>query len=260
MAHFDQGGLGLPNKDYYTQKDSSTVNIRNAYMKYLATIFTLAGDDSAVAKTEATSVMKIEYALANASKTPVELRDPEANYHKISVTELSAKAPNLALAILLNSLGVKQDTAFVGQPAFYTALSGLLKSVPVNDWKNYLRFHFIDNYAPYLSSAFVNANFEMNKLLRGQRELQPRWKRMTALTDNNLGDALGQLYVKKYFPPEAKQRILDLVNNLQQTYKERIENLKWMSDSTKQKAIVKLNAIAKRSAILINGKTILRLI
>jgi putative endopeptidase len=246
VAHFDQGGLGLPNKDYYTKKDSATVNIRNAYLQYIVKIFTLAGDDAATAQKEAASVMKIENAMANASKTPVELRDPEANYHKIPVTEIATKAPNLNWTILLDSLGVKQDTVFVGQPEFYSALSGLLKSVSVNDWKNYLRFHFIDSYAPYLSSAFVNANFEMNKLLTGQRELQPRWKRMTALTDNNLGDALGQLYVKKYFPPEAKQRILDLVNNLQETYKERINSLTWMSDTTKQKAIVKLNAISKK--------------
>jgi putative endopeptidase len=246
VAHFDQGGLGLPNKDYYTKKDSATVNIRDAYVKYITKIFTLAGDDSLTAGKEAASVMKIEYAMANASKTPVELRDPEANYHKMTVKEISSKAPNLNWTVLLNSLGVKQDTVFVGQPAFYTALSGLLKSVPVSEWKNYLRFHFIDNYAPYLSSAFVNASFEMSKLLSGQRALQPRWKRMTALTDGNLGDALGQLYVKKYFPPEAKQRILDLVNNLQQTYRSRIENLSWMSDSTKQKALAKLNAITKK--------------
>jgi putative endopeptidase len=246
VAHFDQGGLGLPNKDYYTKKDSATVNIRNAYVKYIAKTFTLAGDDSVNAQKEAASVMKIENAMADASKTPVELRDPEANYHKLSIAELSSKAPNLNWTVLMDSLGVKQDTVLVGQPEFYTALNGLLKSVPVSDWKNYLRFHFIDSYAPYLSSAFVNAHFEMNKLLTGQRTLQPRWKRMTALTDEQLGDALGQLYVKKYFPPEAKQRILDLVNNLQQTYKERIEHLTWMSDSTKQKALIKLNTIAKK--------------
>ncbi|MEO8713307.1 MAG: M13 family metallopeptidase N-terminal domain-containing protein, partial [Parafilimonas sp.] len=201
-AHFDQGGLGLPNKDYYTKKDSSMVNIRNAYIHYITVLFTLAGDDSVLAKNEAASVMKIEYALANASKAPVELRDPEANYHKMSITELSAKAPNFNWAAFIQSLGVKQDTVLVGQPGFYTALSSMLQSVPLNDWKNYLRFHFIDNYAPYLSSAFVNANFEMNKLFSGSKELQPRWKRMTALTDGQLGDALGQLYVKKYFPPE----------------------------------------------------------
>ncbi len=246
VVHFDQSGLGLPNKDYYTKKDSSTLRIRNAYVNYMTNVFTLAGDAPALAQQEAASVMKIENALANASKTPVELRDPEANYHKMSVTELEKKAPNFNWTGLLNELGVKQDTVLVGQPAFYIAASSLLNSIPVNDWKNYLRFHFIDNYTPYLDSRFVNANFEMNKLLTGQKALQPRWKRMTALTDAQLGDALGQLYVEKYFPPEAKQRILELVNNLQQAYKERIEHLSWMSDSTKQKAIIKLNAITKK--------------
>ena len=246
VAHFDQGGLGLPNKDYYTKKDSATVHIRDAYVNYIAKIFTLSGDAQAIAQQEAASVMKIENSLANASKTPVELRDPEANYHKIPLSELLKKAPNLSWNELMGKLGIKQDTVLMGQPGFYISLSGLLQSIPVNDWKNYLRFHFIDSYAPYLDSHFVNANFEMNKLLSGQKELQPRWKRMSALTDGQLGDALGQLYVKKYFPPEAKQRILDLVNNLQQAYKERIEHLSWMSDSTKQKALVKLNAIAKK--------------
>jgi putative endopeptidase len=246
VAHFDQGGLGLPNKDFYTSKDAAMANIRDAYVKYIAKILTLAGDDSVTAQQEAPEVMQIEYQLANASKTPVELRDPEANYHKIAVTDFAKQTSNINWQEMLNELGVKQDTLFVGQPEFYTALNGMIQSVPVNDWKNYLRFHFINSYAPYLSSAFVNANFNMNKLLTGAKELQPRWKRMTALTDNLLGDALGQLYVKKYFPPEAKQRILDLINNLQQAYKERIERLSWMSDSTKQKALVKLNAITKK--------------
>ncbi|HMG66844.1 MAG TPA: M13 family metallopeptidase, partial [Chitinophagaceae bacterium] len=246
VAHFDQGGLGLPNKEYYTKKDSATVNIRNAYLNYIEKIFTLAGDNPSNAKEEAASIMKIENALANASKAPVELRDPEANYHKVAISELEKKAPNLGWSELMNQLGVKADTILMGQPAFYITLSSQLQSIPVNDWKNYLRFHFIDNYAPYLDSRFVNANFEMNKLLSGQKELQPRWKRMSALTDALLGDALGALYVKKYFPPEAKQRILELINNLQAAYKERIENLSWMSDSTKQKALLKLNAIAKK--------------
>ena len=245
-AHFDQSGLGLPNKDYYTKKDSSTLRIRKAYVDYIEKILTLAGDAPAAAKQEAASVMKIEFALADASKTPVELRDPEANYHKMSVAELGKKAPNFSWTELLNQLAVKQDSVLVGQPAFYVAASGLLKSIPVNEWKSYLRFHFVDNFAPYLDSRFVNANFEMSKLLTGQKELQPRWKRMTALTDSQLGDALGQLYVEKYFPPEAKQRILELVNNLQEAYKERINQLSWMSDATKQKAVIKLNAIAKK--------------
>lgn len=246
VAHFDQGGLGLPNKDYYIKQDTTAINIRKAYVKYIATILHLAGDDTTLAGNEAASVMKIEQALAIASKSPVELRDREANYHKLTLTELNKETPNINWSELISRLGIQQDTLLVGQPAFYRQLSNLLQSVPVDDWKNYLRFHFIDNYASYLSTAFVNAKFNMNKLLTGQKELQPRWKRMVAFTDDQLGDALGQLYVAKYFPPEAKERILRLINNLQQTFKEGIEHLSWMSDSTKRNAIIKLNAIVKK--------------
>lgn len=246
VAHFDQGGLGLPNKDYYFKTDSATGKIRNAYVQYVANIFHLAGDDSSVAKEKASGVMKIEIELAKASKKPVELRDPLANYHKISLTELNRQTPNINWQEFTGLLNIKQDTVLMGQPEFYKSLSSLLQSVNINDWKNYLRFHFIDAYAPFLSTAFVNANFNMNKFFTGQKELQPRWKRMVGLTDNRLGEALGQLYVKKYFPPDAKERILSLVNNLQETYKDRINHLNWMSDSTKQKALIKLNAFAKK--------------
>ncbi|MDP4284926.1 MAG: M13 family metallopeptidase [Bacteroidota bacterium] len=246
IAHFDQDGLGLPNKEYYTKQDSSTINIRDAYVQYIAEIFHLSGDDIALAKKEAADVMKIENALAAASKSPVELRDPKANYHKMTLAELNQLTPNINWQQMAGYLNLKQDTVVVGQPDFYKALGNLLVSVPLNDWKNYLRFHLIDNYAPYLSTGFVNANFNMGKLLTGQKKIQPRWKRMVAFVDNQLSDALGQLYVAKYFPPEAKERILNLVNNLQATYKDRIEHLSWMSDTTKQKAIIKLNAIRKK--------------
>lgn len=246
VAHFNQDGLGLPNKEYYVKQDSPTIKIRNAYVQYISTILHLAGDDAALAQKEAAGVMNIENALAQASKSPVELRDPQGNYHKMTLAELNKLTPNINWQQLTGYLGIKQDTVLVGQPAFYKELSDLLKSVPINDWKNYLRFHFIANYAPYLSTDFVNADFNMGKLLTGQKELQPRWKRMVAFVDDELGDALGQLYVARYFPPEAKERILNMVNNLQQTYKERIEQLNWMSDSTKQKAIIKLNAITKK--------------
>ncbi|HEY8660464.1 MAG TPA: M13 family metallopeptidase, partial [Hanamia sp.] len=246
VAHFNQDGLGLPNKEYYVKQDSPTIKIRNAYVQYISTILHLAGDDAALAQKEAAGVMNIENTLAKVSKSPVELRDPQGNYHKMTLAELNKLTPNINWQQLTGYLGIKQDTVLVGQPAFYKELSDLLKSVPINDWKNYLRFHFIANYAPYLSADFVNADFNMGKLLTGQKELQPRWKRMVAFVDDELGDALGQLYVTRYFPPEAKERILNLVNNLQQTYKERIEQLNWMSDSTKQKAIIKLNAITKK--------------
>jgi putative endopeptidase len=246
LAHFDQNGLGLPSKDYYEKQDSSTINIRKAYLNYVSGILQLTGDDTNTADKDAASVMAIESALAKASKNPVELRDPEANYHKLTLEELNKETPNINWNELMDFMGVKQDTVLVGQPGFYKELSNLLQKVPIADWKSYLRFHLIDNYADYLSSPFVNARFVFNKLLTGQKELQPRWKRMVAFTDNQLGDALGELYVAKYFPPEAKKRILDLVNNIQQTFGERIQNLSWMSDTSKQKAIVKLDAIVKK--------------
>jgi|SRR5690242_14701008 len=246
VAYFNQGGLGLPNKEYYTRKDSATQKVRAAYTKYITQIFMLAGDSSSDATEKAASVMKIEDALANASKKPVEMRDPYTNYHKMPVATLNAQEPNINWSWLLSIMGIKADSVVVAQPAYYAALNKMLQSVPAGDWKNYLLFHYLNYYAPYLSTPFVNARFELEKALTGEKVLQPRWKRMAKLTDENLGDALGELYVKKYFPPEAKQRILDLVNNLQQTYKERIENLGWMSDSTKRKAIIKLNAFAKK--------------
>ncbi len=246
VAHFDQGGLGLPSRDYYFKPDSATLNIRNNYLRYIAKMLHLAGDDSAIATKEADEILKIETSLAKASKSPVELRDPEKNYHKMALEELNKQTPNINWLVLMDSLHIKQDSVLVGQPAFYKELSSLLQTVPIIDWKNYLRFHLIDAYAPYLSSSYVNTNFEMTQLLTGQKELEPRWKRMVALIDRQTGDALGKLFVEKYFPPEAKKRILDLVNNLQATYKERIEHLSWMSDTTKQKAILKLNAFAKK--------------
>jgi len=246
VAHFSQGGLGLPSKDYYFKMDSATLNIRNNYLHYIARILHLAGDDSASAIREAGEILTLETALAKESKSPVELRDPEANYHKLSLSELNKLTPNINWPVLMDSLHIKQDSVVVGQPDFYKQLSSLLPSVPINNWKNYLRFHIIDAYAPYLSTSFVNANFDMTKLLTGQKELEPRWKRIVAVIDEQLGDALGKIYVDKYFPPEAKKRILELVNNLQATFKERIEQLTWMSDTTKQKAILKLNAFGKK--------------
>lgn len=246
FAHFDQDGLGLPTKDYYVKQDSPMIKIRKAYLNYISDVLQLTGDDANTATKDAASIMNIESALAKASKNPVELRDPEANYHKLTLGELNKETPNINWNELMDFMGVKQDTVLVGQPVFFKELSNLLQSVPIADWKNYLRFHLINNYADYLSSEFVNARFAFNKLLTGQKELQPRWKRMVAFTDDQLGDALGELYVAEYFPPEAKKRILDLVNNIQRTFGERIQNLSWMSDTTKQKAIVKLNAMVKK--------------
>lgn len=246
--HFDQGGLGLPNRDYYFKTDSISKHIRDAYHQYVAKILSLSGDSTSATK-DAEAIIALETKLASASKAPVELRDPEANYHLFTLDEMSKTAPGIDWQHVLNALHVNEDTLQVGQPEFYKAVSGLLKNTPIEVWKNYLAFHLINGYASWLSTPFAEARFNFyNKLLNGQQEQEVRWKRASSLVNRTLGDALGQVYVKRYFPPEAKQYMQNLVTNLQQTYRERIRNNEWMSDSTKAKAIDKLNAFVKKIA------------
>ncbi len=247
MAHFDQGGLGLPNRDYYFKTDSNSRAIREAYQNYIAKLFVLSGSDSATADRKASTILALETNLAKASKNEVELRDPQANYHKLTLPALDKTTPGINWQDLTSRLTLHVDTILVGQPEFYHALASLLRSTPVATWKDYLQFHLISDMAPYLSSLFVNAHFDFySRLLSGQKAQEIRWKRMTGLVDGSLGDALGRLYVERYFPPAARRRMIDLVNNLQATYKERIAGLDWMSDSTKHKAIDKLEAFTKK--------------
>lgn len=245
-AQFGQGGLGLPNRNYYFKKDSTSRHIRDAYQKYVANILKLSGNTGDVAA-EAQAIIDLETQMAAASKTPVELRDPQANYHLLALTEIAKKTPNIDWVNLTDRLKIKVDTVQVGQPEFYSALSALLHSVPLKVWKNYLAFHYINGYASWLSQPFASAHFDFyNKLLNGQQTPEARWKRASSLVNRNLGDALGQLYVEKYFPPSAKKYMIGLVNNLQATYKERISNSSWMGDSTQKKAIAKLEAFTKK--------------
>jgi putative endopeptidase len=246
IARFDQGGLGLPNRDYYFKQDSSILQIKNAYQDYIAKTFGLIGEEAPQATKEAAQVMEAETELAKASKSPVDLRDPNANYHKLSIAQLDKLTPGLSWKDLLAGLGVKQDSVVMGQPAFYTGMYKAVNGLPVGDWKSYLKFHLLDNYAAVLDSQMVNAQFAYTSLLSGQKEQKPRWKRASQAVDGLLGDALGQLYVKRYFPPEARQRMKELVDNLQATYADHIRQLDWMSDSTKKKAITKLQAFAKK--------------
>lgn len=253
MAHFDQGGLGLPNRDYYFKQDSSVRKVKDAYTQYVTTVISLAvpretstiHDGRTEAGDRAEAVLTAETALAKVSKSPVDLRDPNANYHKLAVKDLD-KQGGLDWTGLLGKLGVKQDTILVGQPEFYTGLYKALNSLPLADWKDYLSFHLVDNYAAGLGHEIQDAQFAYSRLLSGQKEQRARWKRTCQLVDNLMGDALGQLYVRKFFPPEAKERMRLLVDNLQATYADHIQGLDWMSDSTKQKALVKLHAITKK--------------
>jgi putative endopeptidase len=236
----------LPDRDYYFKTDSSTLSIQEAYKKYIGTLFQLTGSNPATATLDADIVYGIEKQLAASHKTNIELRDVNANYNKMTVSSINKKQPNIGWDTLLTNLDAKTDSIDMAQPGYYERLNALLKSVPINDWKIYLKVSILENYAEALSAPFVNASFEFTKVLSGQAKQKPRNQIMTESVDRLLGEALGQLYVKRYFNEGAKKRALELVNNLQKAFENRINHVDWMSDSTKQKAKEKLYAITKK--------------
>jgi putative endopeptidase len=247
IANFGQTGLGLPDRDYYFKSDSATLAVQKAYKKYIRKIFMLAGDDSLKASRKCDAIYGLEKEMAASHRTNVELRDPQSNYNKKAVAELDKKMPLIQWRIFLQGIGAKADSLNISQPGYYIKLNNLLKSVPIETWKDYYRFHLMDGAAPYLSTAFVNAQFEYSgKALYGQQQIKPRWERMYATVDNYLGDDLGRLYVQKYFPEDAKKRMLELISNLQTAFATRIDRLDWMSDSTKRKAKDKLTFFLKK--------------
>ena len=248
ICQFGQGGLGMPSREYYFDEDERTQKLRAAYKKYIPKMLMLMGEDSITAEKDAADIYKLEESLAKASMTRVEMRDPYKQYNKYCTADANKLTPRMNWGKLLTDLKVKdQDTLIINQPEFYKAVSVLLKTVPVATWKIYLKYHVVNDMAPYLSSAFDRTRFEFyGTALRGQEEQKPRWKRVLQVIDRSIGEVLGDLYVNKYFKPTAKQRMLELVNNLQQTYSERITRLDWMSDATKKKAQEKLNAFMKK--------------
>jgi len=247
VAHFDQTGLTLPEKSYYFNTDSASKKIRDEYVKYIAKLFTLTGIDAKMAASKADGILKLETAIAAAHLSPVELRDPQKNYNKFAVGDFKKLMPDLDLTGSFQLMGLKTDTVLVGQPRYYKALDSLLKNQPIAAWKDKAYFGALDGAATALSKKFVSAHFEFyGKTLNGQKKQKERWKTIVAKVDDGLGELLGQLYVQKYFTPEAKQRMLALVNNLQNTYRDRIVKLDWMSPETKKSAIEKLNALTKK--------------
>ncbi|MCB0471889.1 MAG: M13 family metallopeptidase [Flavobacteriaceae bacterium] len=246
IAHAYQTGLGLPDRDYYFKSDSATVAIQDAYKTYLATLLQLTGSDAATAKKDAAVVYDIEKQLAASHKTRVERRDVKANYNMMAITDLEKTQPNIGWSAFLQNLGAQTDAIDVGQPAYYVKLNELLKSIPIDNWKLYLKANTINGYASDLSKPFVDAAFAFTKVISGQAVQKTRGEIMANAVDNYLGEALGQLYVKKYFPEDAKKRMLVLVNNIQKAYAARIDKLEWMSDSTKLKAKEKLAAMTKK--------------
>lgn len=248
ICQFAQGGLGMPDRDYYFNKDPRTTKIRDAYQQYQVKLMTLMGEDSNTAKKDAADIYKLETALAGASMTRVEMRDPYKLYNKYNLESLNKMTPNIDWKAMFTNLKVSgQDSCIVGMPKFFVEVSKQLKATPIDVWKKYLKFHLVNDMAPYLGSNLDNAHFDFyGRTVRGQQEQKPRWKRVLAMVDGSIGELLGQMYVDKNFKPEAKKRMLDLVNNLQQTYADRIKRLDWMSDVTKQKAIAKLNTFMKK--------------
>jgi putative endopeptidase len=247
VYQLSQGGLGMPNRDYYFKTDAQTEKVRNAYQEYLAKTFEQLGNDDAVSKQKATAVYGLETRLAKASRRLQDLRDPYKNYNKMSVTGLSKLAPNFNWKAYTKKMGIiKLDSVIVGQPEFYIAFNDELHATSLGDWKSYLQFHLIQSYSSYLDSASYDNAFTYSQSLSGAKEPRPRWKRVLDAEQSAMGEALGQLFVKKYFSEKAKKRYSDMVEAIREAYKERIKKLTWMSEITKQKALAKLASISKK--------------
>lgn len=244
MLHFGQAGLGLPDRDFYFKMDDVSVAIQKAYKTYLTTLFELS--DNANAEALANTVYDIEKSLATSHKTRIERRQVKENYNKMAVTALDKDQSNIGWSNVLKELNLRADSVDVSQPAYYKALNTMLTSVPLSDWKTYLKASTLSTYADILSKPFEDADFEYTKVLYGQSTQKSRAQLMVQKVDRQLGFALGQLYVKRYFNEDAKQRVLDLVNNLQKAFENRINELDWMSDETKAQAKEKLYAITKK--------------
>ena len=246
-AHLYQGGLGLGERDYYFSKNERNVNIRKEYVKHIATMLELMGDDATQAVKNAASVVKLETFLAVKHRTIEALRDPHANYNKMTVKDLQKITPSVNWANVFQIWGIKTDTVILGQPEFFKQLDASLKKFSLNEWQAYLRFHLISTLAPYLSTAIDQEHFNFyGKTLEGKKERKPRWKRVLDAQEGQLGDALGQLFVKEYFSQKAKKRYDDMTEAIRNAFAENIKGLDWMSDITKEKALYKLKKVTKK--------------
>jgi len=244
----EQGGLGLPDRDYYTKTDDKSKEIRGQYQDHIAKMLALVGDDASKATAEAKTVLDLETKLAEASLTNVERRDPEKTYHKMSRPELRTLTPNWSWDNYFQEIGYTNiDSVDVSSPKFFETMSLAIKEVPIDDWKTYLRWHLVNSAAPWLAQAFVDEDFNFKgRVLQGTKELLPRWKRCVSATDRQLGEALGQIYVQKYFPPKAKARALEMVNHLIDALHDDLQTLPWMGPATRQQALAKLSAFRRK--------------
>lgn len=245
VMYWEQGGLGLGDRDYYLEDTENAVKVRDAYRKYLTELATLSGMDTTAAATLAENAMNIETTLARAAMSREELRDPAASYNPRRVADLQRDYKALDLGRYFAKQGIEKiDSVIVGQPGSYAAVDSIIANAPIEALRDYLAAGYMDSAAPYLSDDFVDTAFRMSQVLSGVEQQQPRWKRAVAVPNGMLGEALGQLYVEKYFPETSKQKMLDLVANLQTALGQHIDSLTWMSDATKARAHEKLAAFS----------------
>jgi putative endopeptidase len=248
IAQAVQGGLALPDRDYYTKTDDKSKATREEYVKHVARTFQLLGDEADRADAEARTVLNIESRLAENSLTRVQRRDPASNYHPMLKSQLTELTPHFDWGLYFRTAGIPEIAKVnVGQPDFFKAADNLLTSIPVEDWKTYLRWHLVNAASSTLSSKFVEESFSFNgKYLQGTKEQLPRWKRCVASTDRALGEALGQIYVNKTFTPKARMRAQEMVKNLITALRDDLSTLSWMSDETRQRATAKLDAFIRK--------------
>ncbi len=245
IAQAAQGGLGLPDRDYYTKTDEASKKLRDQYVDHVAKMLTLLGDPASKAQDESKRILALETKLAQASRTRVQLRDPQKNYNKMPVQQLQNLTPDWNWNDYFNAINLlaPQDVN-VHQPEFFKTTDQVFKETPLDDFKPYLRWHLIDATAPDLSKDFVDEDFNFKeRILRGAQQIKPRWKRVIESEDGSIGEALGKLYVAYNFPPEAKARALEMVNNLKEALADRIKTLDWMDQPTKEQALKKLAAM-----------------
>ena len=256
IVSIGQGGTTLPDRDYYLKNDARSLKIREAYQQYITKMFMLIGENNSAAAEAAKTILEIETVLAKAQYSRVEMRDPYKTYNKLSIQQLNQLTSLINWNTSLKEMQLPSvDSVIVSNPSFLKEVNQLLTNKNIDSWKAYLKWNIIKSAAPYLSSAFVNTEFEFNSIISGQKAQTPRWQRMSSLIDRSLSDFIGELYVEKYFKPEAKQRMLELVKNLQTAFAERIAKLDWMSAETKAKALEKLAAITNKIAYPDKWKT-----
>lgn len=242
-----QGGLGLPEREYYFKSDSATVHIRNAYVQYITSMLTMSGENATAANSAANNILALETKLAQSSRKLEDLRDPYKNYNKMAIAELGKMSPGIDWSSFLSVTGIRNvDSVIVGQPEFFQALDKSLATVPIADWKAYVKFNLVSDFANALPDTFGITAFNFNKLFSGAKERRPRWKRVIQSEEDVMGEMLGQLYVKEFFNETAKKRYEDMVEAIREALRDRIGRLTWMSDSTKQKAYAKLAAMKKK--------------